>query len=79
MAVLRYETLGEFYEEYDVTRIQPLFWKKVGKTFINIGSMAGTGYVLMYYVQTSSGFFKGKAFVSDKLEKLLPLYNNFTE
>ena len=41
--------------------------------------MAGTGYVLMYYVQTSTGFYKGKALVSDKLEKLLPLYNNFNE
>ena len=79
MAILRYETLGDFYEEYDVTRIQPLFWKKVGKTFINLGSMAGTGYVLMYYIQTGTGFYKGKVFVADNIDKLLPLYNNFTE
>ena len=77
MAILRYETLGDFYEEYPVTNICPIKWKQVDSTVIALGSLKGTGFVLMYYTETPSGFYKGKAFVADQYEKLLPLYENF--
>ena len=77
MAILRYETLGQFYEDYNAANIFPLQWKTVGTTVAALGSLKGVGFVFMYYTPTPSGFFKGKAFVADKYEKLKPLYDNF--
>lgn len=77
MALLRYETLDDFFNDYDFVDVHIIARKWVGRTQVVLCSMGYDGFYLCYGTPSENGRYIGKAFVSNDIERLWPLYNNF--
>ena len=85
MAVLMYESLRDFFDDYDM--VDAL---KTGKALIihrvtkkpyqmYIASMGVMGYVLVFAKQDIQGIYTGRAWIADEQKKLMPLFNNLLD
>lgn len=85
MAVLMYESLIDFFDDYDMNDAL-----KTGKALIihrvmkypyqmYIASMGAMGYVLVFGKQDKEGHYTGRAWIADEQKKLLPLFNNLLD
>ena len=80
MAILRYETLDDFFNDYDVVNVSIICRKWVGHTQCLIASLGSDGFYFAYGSPVGpNGRYKGKVYVADEFSKLQPLYDNFKE
>ena len=77
MALLRYETLDDFFNDYDFVDVRIVARKWVGKTQVILCSMGYDGFYFCYGTPLENGRYIGKAVVSNDIDRLWPLYNNF--
>lgn len=77
MGLLRYETLDEFYADCSFENVHIIDRKWVGRTQVLLGRMGENCFYFCYGTPCETGRYKGKAVVSNDINRLWPLYNNF--
>lgn len=85
MAVLMYESLIDFFDDYDMadalkTGKAQIIHRVIKQPYqMYIASMGAMGYVLVFGKQDQKGHYTGRAWIADEQKKLIPLFNNLLD